>query len=116
MYAGEVLTCVENEIDVVFVVLNDGRYNMIDHGFATVFGRSPSILPKRTADLAGVARELGAIGACIRTPEELEPARLRSLAGSGRPVVLDVRIDPTLSLSAGTRSAALKKLAFGGVA
>jgi acetolactate synthase-1/2/3 large subunit len=116
MYAGEVLTCVENEIDVVFVVLNDGRYNMIHHGFATVFGRSPSILPSRTADLAGVARELGAIGACVRTPEDLEPARLRGLAGSGRPVVLDVRIDPTLSLSANTRSAALKKLAFGGVA
>jgi acetolactate synthase-1/2/3 large subunit len=116
MYAGEVLTCVEQGIDVVLVVLNDGRYNMIHHGFRTVFGRSPSGLPARTADLAGVASELGAIGVAIRTPDELEPVRLRALADKGRPLVLDVRIDPEMTLSAQSRSSSLRRVAFGGVA
>jgi acetolactate synthase I/II/III large subunit len=114
MHAGEVLTCVEHGIDVVLVVMNDGRYNMINHGFQKVFGRVPGMLPARAANLAGVARELGALGACIRTPDDLDPRALRKLAERGRPLVLDVRIDPSTSLSAATRSASLQRVAFGG--
>ena len=114
MFAGEIATCVEHGIDVIFVVMNDGGYNMINHGFKRVFGKVPSCLPARSADLAGVARDLGAIGVRVDSVEDLHPARLRALAGVGRPVVLDVRFDPSVALSVSSRSAALSKVAFGG--
>lgn len=114
MHAGEILTCVEHGIDLVLVVINDGRYNMVHHGFAKVFGRRPAGLPSHVADLAGVAREFGAVGARVETPGDLDPQRLRALAKCGRPVVLDVRIDASLALSVASRSAALSDLAVAG--
>jgi|HubBroStandDraft_6_1064221.scaffolds.fasta_scaffold121314_2 acetolactate synthase-1/2/3 large subunit len=114
MHAGEVLTCVEHGIDVILVVINDGRWNMVHHGFQAVFGRRPQSLPTHVADLAGVARDFGAVGVLVEHPSDLEPEKLRRLAGLGRPVVLDVRIDPSLGLSAASRSASLRDFAAGG--
>lgn len=115
MHAGEVLTCVEHGIDLVLVIMNDGRWNMVHHGFQAVFGRIPASLPSRVAELAGVAREFGAVGHLVTGPEHLAPFTLRRLVASGRPVVLDVRIDPSLALSAASRSAALRAQVAGGV-
>ena len=114
MHAGEVLTCVEHGIDVMLVVFNDGRWNMVHHGFRAVFNRAPKDLPSHVADLAGVARDFGAVGVRIERPEDLGRDRLRALAGIGRPVLLDVRIDPSLGLSADSRSASLRDFAVGG--
>jgi acetolactate synthase-1/2/3 large subunit len=114
MYAGEIATCVEHDIDIVLVVMNDGGYNMINHGFERVFGRVPGCLPRRSADLAGVARDLGAIGVRIETERDLHPARLRALTELGGPVVLDVRFDASVALSVESRSSSLQKVAFGG--
>jgi acetolactate synthase-1/2/3 large subunit len=114
MHAGDLLTCVENRIDVVFVVFNDGRWNMVQHGFRAVYGREPDGLPYEVADLAQVARGFGALGVRIEQPDDLEPERLRELASRGRPLVLDVRIDPAEALSVTTRSAAVRRSAFGG--
>jgi thiamine pyrophosphate-dependent acetolactate synthase large subunit-like protein len=79
-----------------------------------VYGRRPASLPTHVADLAGVARDFGAVGVLIERPEDLEPEKLRALATLGRPVVLDVRIDPSLGLSANSRSGALREYAAGG--
>jgi acetolactate synthase-1/2/3 large subunit len=111
MHAGEVLTCVENGIGLVLAVINDGRWNMVHHGFRKVFGRLPDGLPEHVADLAGVARDFGAIGVRIDGPEGLRPDKLREFADADRPVVLDIRIDPSLALSVDSRSAALKDFA-----
>jgi acetolactate synthase-1/2/3 large subunit len=114
MHAGDLLTCVENRIDVVFIVFNDGRWNMVQHGFRAVYGREPDALPSEVADLAQVARGFGALGVRVERPGDLEPERLRGLASQGRPLVLDVRIDPTEALSVATRSAAIRRSAFAG--
>jgi acetolactate synthase-1/2/3 large subunit len=111
MHAGEILTCVEHGIDVILAIINDGRWNMVHHGFHAVYGRRPDALPSHVADLSGVARDFGAVGVRIEKPEDLDRERLRGLAGLGRPVVLDIRIDPSLSLSAATRSGALRSFA-----
>jgi acetolactate synthase I/II/III large subunit len=114
MHAGEILTCVEHNIDLLLVIINDGRWNMVHHGFDAVFGRRPSAMPSHMADLAGVARDFGAVGVRIERPGDLDPQRLRNLARLGRPVVLDVRIDPSLALSVDSRSASLREFATGG--
>ncbi len=113
MHAGEVLTCVEMGLALLIVVFNDGRWNMVEHGFRTVFHREPDFLRPRTADLAAVARGYGAMAAIIDDPAQLAPARLRRLADGDRPVLLDVRIDPSEVLSTRSRSDGLRSLVAG---
>jgi acetolactate synthase-1/2/3 large subunit len=112
MHAGEILTCVEHGIDLIMVVMNDGRYNMVNHGFQSVFGRVPLALPSLVADIGMVAKGFGALSLCITKPADLDV--VPHIAHSGKPLVLDVRIDPTLALSVGSRSATLQRAAFGG--
>jgi acetolactate synthase-1/2/3 large subunit len=114
MHAGEILTCVESGINLVLVVFNDGRLNMVHHGFQSVFGRRPEALPSTVADIAEVSRALGAKGVKIESPSDLARECLRSIAAYDGPVVLDVRIDPDFALSVGSRSASLRHAAFAG--
>jgi acetolactate synthase-1/2/3 large subunit len=115
MHAGEVLSCVEHGIDVVVAVMNDGRWNMVDHGFRAVYGRAPRGLPSHVADIAGVARSFGALGVRVEHEDDLAPEVLHSLARRGRPLVLDIRIDAAPVLSVGSRSAALRRATRGAV-
>lgn len=112
-YAGEVLTAVENRLGIVYVVFNDGCWNMVEHGFRAVYGRAPGGLVRNVADLASVAEGMGARGIVIRSPRELDALPMAELATSSRPTVLDVRIDARESLTASTRSAALKHFSGG---
>jgi acetolactate synthase-1/2/3 large subunit len=111
MYAGEILTCAENGIGVIFAVFNDGCWNMIEHGFRTVYGRLPPSMPSRVADLAAVARGFGALATTIEKPEQLRSDALRELARAGQPVVLDIRIDASESFTAEGRAAAIRHFA-----
>jgi acetolactate synthase-1/2/3 large subunit len=114
MHIGELLTCVENRLDVVFAVFNDGRWNMVHHGMRAQFGRLPAALPSRVADFAHVAQALGATGVRVERARDLEPDRLRSVARRGGPVVLDIRIDADVSLGAAARASALRRSATRG--
>ncbi len=111
MYAGELLTCAEQGIGVVFAVFNDGCWNMIEHGFRTVYGRVPPSLPSRVADLAAVARGFGAQAARIERPDQLGIDALRGLVEPHRPLLLDIRIDPSESFTGESRAAALRHFA-----
>jgi acetolactate synthase-1/2/3 large subunit len=111
MHAGEILTCVDNGIGVIFAVFNDGRWNMIEQGFQAVYGRLPPSLPSHVADLAAVARGFGAEGILVAHPDGLGADRLRELAAGGRPVVLDIRIDASESFTAESRAATIRHFA-----
>lgn len=108
MHAGDILTCVEEGIPLVFAVINDGRWNMVHHGFTKIFGRTVSSFPAHVADLAGVAREFGAIGVRVEHPQDLNVDRITPLLAMGRPIVLDIRIDPSRALSIHSRVASVK--------
>jgi acetolactate synthase-1/2/3 large subunit len=108
MHAGEILTCVERGIGVIFAVFNDGRWNMIHHGFSTVYGRTPPAMASRFANLADVASGFGARGLIIKHPDDLISRHLADLATSRQPTVLDIRIDPSESLTADSRAAAIR--------
>ncbi len=108
MHLGEVLACVEHDLRPRWIVFNDGRWNMVDHGFRAVYGGVPTRLPSRVADLADAARALGAHAVVVEGPNDLAPERLRAAAEHPGPVVFDVRIDPTEALTQDTRSASLK--------
>ena len=114
MHAGEILTCVEQGIGVIFAVFNNASWGMIDQGFQAVYGRLPPALPSRLADLAAVARGFGAEGMLVRHPSDLEPSRLRrQFLGSTRPVILDIHIDASESFTRESRAATVRHFAQG---
>ncbi|MFO0570962.1 MAG: thiamine pyrophosphate-binding protein [Polyangiaceae bacterium] len=108
MMLGEILTCVEQRLPVVFAVMNDGRWNMVEHGFRTVYGAVPNGFVSAVADYAAAAKAVGAIGIRLSRPADLDPTTLRDAATLRRPVVLDIRIDARESLTPGTRAASIR--------
>jgi acetolactate synthase I/II/III large subunit len=107
MMLGELLTCVEQRLGVVYAVMNDGRWNMVEHGFRAVYGAVPNGFVSCVADYAAAATAIGAIGVRLTNSSDLDPAKLRALAAPNRPVVLDVRIDPDQALTPRTRAASI---------
>jgi acetolactate synthase-1/2/3 large subunit len=103
MNASAVLTAVEHDIPVVWVVWNNGGYSVIrdqqlgyfgkDRELATMF-RSKEGKPF-SADYATMARSMGADGWLVEKPADLA-GQLEAAVASNRPTVLDVRVDPDI--------------------
>ena len=100
MNASAVLTAVEYEIPVVWLVWNNFGYCAIRDQQRGYFGSDREIATSFTdvngklysADYAMMAKSMGAEGVTIEKPADLGP-QLEAAIASGRPTVLDVRID-----------------------
>lgn len=108
MCAGDVHVAVEEQLPVVWVVLNDGGHGMVRHGEALAFGASRSVTRfARGIDAAALAEAMGATG--IRaTTDDLDAALARALTIAG-PVVIDVEISPGIAPPLLARRVALVK-------
>lgn len=93
MMGMEVLTAVTYDIPVIWIVLNDGRFNTVHHGMRLQYEGRTTGTEFAMMDVAKVAEGLGALGLIVDQASQVEEA-LRVAAGSGRPAVIDVRIDP----------------------
>lgn len=86
---------VEADIPVVWVVLNNGGFNIIELIQKRFFNRTPGgpfVTPdgkRYNPDFVALARAYGVDGIRVQRPEEIRPALLKALA-SGRPFVVDV--------------------------
>ncbi|HVA94057.1 MAG TPA: thiamine pyrophosphate-binding protein [Candidatus Dormibacteraeota bacterium] len=95
-----VLTAVEYQIPVVWVVWNNIGYCSIRNQQSGYFGKGREIAVSFTdpsgnlfsADYAMLARSMGAEGHTVEKAADLAP-QLEAAIRSGRPTVLDVRID-----------------------
>ena len=100
MNASAVLTAVEYQIPVVWLVWNNFGYCAIRDQQSGYFGKNREIATSfndvngnlYSADYAMMARSMGAIGERVEKPSDLAP-RLEAAIASARPTVLDVRID-----------------------
>ena len=87
----EVSTAVKYQAPAVWIVLNDGRYNMCYQGmFLLGLTGADATIPQ--ADFVAIARGMGAEGIRVEQESELEAALNRAMSLSG-PVVVDVCID-----------------------
>jgi acetolactate synthase-1/2/3 large subunit len=105
MHGAELATAVHHGIPVTIVVINDSRLNMCEHGMRDLFGASTDMCTP-LIDFAAGARAMGAAGHVVRTKDELVAALRAAVAG---PVVLDVRVDPSIRLEGSPRNAALRQ-------
>lgn len=111
MMGMEILTASTYGIPVIWIVLNDGRYNAVHHGQMVQYkGRTIGTEFKRM-DLAKVAQALDVEGFRIEKPGEILEILPKVLA-SGRPAVLDVLIDPDELPPIESRFRSLEKFFF----
>jgi acetolactate synthase-1/2/3 large subunit len=88
----EISTAVQHGAPAVWIVLNDSRYGMIEHGMRAQ-GWSPLATAMPATCFATLARAMGADGIRVTDEAELASALRRALAAPG-PFVVDVVIDP----------------------
>ncbi len=100
MNASALLTAVEYNVPVVWVIWNNFGYCSIRDQQAGYFGKGRELAVSFTdvngklysADYAMMARSMGAEGYTVDKPSDLAP-QLEAAIASGKPTVLDVRID-----------------------
>lgn len=88
----EISVAVAEQLNVVFVVLNDSALGMVKQG--QILGGAEQIgstIPQ--TDFAMLAKSLGATGYIIRKSSDLEDIKFSSIWPTKGPIVLDVRID-----------------------
>jgi acetolactate synthase-1/2/3 large subunit len=105
MYGSELATAVRHGAATTFLLVNDQRLNMVEHGLRDIFGKTPDF-STQLIDFAALARSMGADGVVIDTREQLRSALATTPT---RPLVLDIRIDPDVRLTGSQRIAALKQ-------
>jgi thiamine pyrophosphate-dependent acetolactate synthase large subunit-like protein len=105
MNAFEVATAVAERIPIIVFVFNDQRLGMVENGHQTVYGRHPDF-PTNPLDVCLVARGLGAATLRIDGVGQLAHAAelIRTTPG---PIVIDVQIDPTITMPKRDRVAAM---------
>jgi acetolactate synthase I/II/III large subunit len=86
----ELMTAVENDIPVIWVIFNDSEYKLIKiYQFAT-YGET-GLVEFQNPDYAAYARACGAEGYRVDTLDEFKAAFAAALA-SGRPTLIDAKI------------------------
>ncbi|GAA3545827.1 acetolactate synthase large subunit [Amycolatopsis ultiminotia] len=94
MTGAEIHTAVDNDIPVIWVVLNNGGHGMVHAGEVIVFGESkPWNLFGQSIDVGSVAAGLGAVARTVKSVDDLRAA-VEEATAAQLPTVIDVRVDP----------------------
>ncbi len=93
MSGQEITVAVEQQLPVIFVVLNDRAYGLIRHAHR-MLGKEPVDFAIPRVDFAMMARAAGADAFTIRDSVDLEQLDWEAIAVMKRPLLLDVLIDP----------------------
>jgi acetolactate synthase-1/2/3 large subunit len=94
MNSQELATAVENEINVVSCIFNNGCLGMVKQWQDLFFQKRRSATDLgRLPDFAKLAEAYGAWGGRASRPSEIAP-KLKEAIESGKPAVLDIPIDP----------------------
>ncbi|BAY49947.1 thiamine pyrophosphate binding domain-containing protein (plasmid) [Scytonema sp. HK-05] len=89
----EISTAVQHQIPAVWIVLNDGCYNMCKQGsMMQGFQGMDTDIPQ--VDFLKIAQAMGADGIRVATETDIQQALEQALASTG-PFIVDVVIDPT---------------------
>lgn len=102
----EINTAVHYSAPAIWIVLNDGRYNMCAQGMETLGLTADATIP--AVDFACFAIAQGAMGLRVENEPQLESAIAAAITSPG-PCVIDVWIDPDLRPPADNRNRGLKR-------
>ncbi|MEZ4446164.1 MAG: thiamine pyrophosphate-binding protein [Polyangiaceae bacterium] len=105
MNGNEVATAAAERLPIIFAVLNDGRFGMVERGHSALYGRTPSFSTHPT-EISRVAEAFGADSLVIRRPGDILMTHLGSRSG---PLVLDIHIDRSAEMPKTPRFDELKR-------
>jgi acetolactate synthase-1/2/3 large subunit len=92
MAAQEITVAAQQQLPVVFLVLNDSALGMVKHGQR--LGNQESIgWELNTINFAAMAQAMGVDGQVIETPQQLNALDFKKLFSRSGPTLLDFRID-----------------------
>jgi acetolactate synthase-1/2/3 large subunit len=92
MSSHEIGVAVQNQLPILFIVLNDSAFGMIR--FGQELSQAESIGWKlNEVDFALLAKAQGANGIIINSPNELVEVDFKAIFNDNKPTLLDVRID-----------------------
>ena len=106
MSAMDVADVAAASMRVVYFVMNDQRYGMVESGHEKIYGRTPDFPVKLS--VGELARGIGAEVVTIRRAGELLALGSGALLAGNKPLVVDVHISKTERLPARPRFDALK--------
>ncbi|MEY2927545.1 MAG: hypothetical protein RL367_2022 [Pseudomonadota bacterium] len=86
----ELMTAVEHDIPVIWIIFNDGEFKLIRIYQVTEYMKT-GLTEFKTPDFAAYAQACGALGFNVETADEFEAAFDEALA-SGRPAVINAKI------------------------
>jgi acetolactate synthase-1/2/3 large subunit len=112
MNGQELATAMQYGANVIVIVVNNGMYGTIRMHQEREYPARISGTELKNPDFAALARAYGAFGETVETTEAFAPALSRAM-GSGKPALIELRLDPeaitpTITLSA-LRAQAQKK-------
>ncbi len=92
MSGGDVTVALQENLNIVFVILNDSEYGMVKHGQRLGSGESIGYsLP--TIDFVKWGKSMGITGYHIRSPEDLEKLDITKILADSGPKIFDVYVD-----------------------
>ena len=93
MSGQEITVAVQEELPVIYVVLNDAALGMVKQGQRLTGAEQVGYTLPRV-DFAAVACAMGAVGITIESPADLAAVDFDAVCARKGPTLLDVRIDP----------------------
>jgi acetolactate synthase-1/2/3 large subunit len=106
----EVLVAVREQLPILFVVFNDGRYNMVHHGMRQIFGAAAQY-DTPPVDFCAWSAAIGVPATVVSRPGKVTSRLVGSLLRGG-PALLDVRADATVRVRGGGRVEALQHMSM----
>lgn len=88
----ELLTAVEHQIPVIWIIFNNGEYNVIKKFLLDIYDRQ-AFMQFRTPDFVKFAEACGADGYRVTRIEEFQPV-LKKAIEQNAPCLIDVSVDP----------------------
>jgi acetolactate synthase-1/2/3 large subunit len=107
MAAQELATAVQHRLEVVVLVVNNGRYGTIRMHQERAYPGRVIGTELENPDFAALARAYGAAGEAVADTAAFPAAFERALA-AGRPALLDLRVDPG-TIAPGLELSALRR-------
>jgi acetolactate synthase-1/2/3 large subunit len=92
MNGQELTTALEEELTVLFIILNDHAYGMVMHG-QRLAGAEPTAFELPRVDFRAMAESMGIPGHVIASPADFDRIDVPAMLARKGPTVLDVRID-----------------------
>jgi acetolactate synthase-1/2/3 large subunit len=93
MSGGEVTVAKQENLNVVFLILNDSEYGMVKQGQRMGSGE-PVGYRLTPVDFVSWGKSMGIPGYHVRSPKDLKMLDIDSIIATPGPTILDVYIDP----------------------